>query len=169
MYISAHAGWSIQTRCIWAYGPAGVQIPAFAAEYNNSIFWRNIKIEDRSFQLAVRVSLVLALRTQLVNDRCYVHTQDWTVLLEDAINTLQVILSKVQKKGILPEHMAWSNIAACVWLLCSTDTDPLTWRAQSGFSHRCQTCLIAPHNRAAAAFNVSKQIRLAAHRKSEIW
>ncbi len=83
-------------------------------------------------------------------------TQDWTVLLDDAVNTLQIILAKMKKKGIPPEHMAWSSIAACVWLLCSTDTNTLTWRAQSGFSHRCQTCLLAPSEPQPPPLSVSR-------------
>lgn len=136
-------------------------------------FRRHIKTEGRtSFQpafIAIRVSMDAALGRYVVNhrpiDAIYVHTQDWTVLLEDAINTLQIILVKMRKKGILPEHMAWSNIAACVWLLCSTDTDTLTWRTQCGFSHRCQPASLLLTSKPQPP-SLSR-FRLAARRKSE--
>ena len=62
--------------------------------------------------------------------------QEGTILVGDAVITLQVVLAKAQQKGLRPEHMAWPNIAACVWLLCSTDPEALLGRASSGFSHR---------------------------------
>eukprot|EP00208_Stichococcus_sp_RCC1054_P005913 CAMPEP_0206147306 /NCGR_PEP_ID=MMETSP1473-20131121/33046_1 /ASSEMBLY_ACC=CAM_ASM_001109 /TAXON_ID=1461547 /ORGANISM="Stichococcus sp, Strain RCC1054" /LENGTH=820 /DNA_ID=CAMNT_0053544195 /DNA_START=160 /DNA_END=2618 /DNA_ORIENTATION=+ len=58
------------------------------------------------------------------------------IRLDDAALTLQVILAKMRQKGLRPEHMAWPNIAACVWLLCSTDSEAMFGRASSGFSHR---------------------------------
>lgn len=62
--------------------------------------------------------------------------QEGTILVGDAVITLQVVLAKAQQKGLRPEHMAWPNIAACVWLLCSTEPEALLGRASSGFSHR---------------------------------